>query len=279
MLLISALSGCNQCLRQDSSIGENTHVKITGCYTNLYKEEKDILHIEDTGIQDGYEFIIVYSKNGYHVLYQSAKAGWPRATLLLPANVYNNTIRFVVPSIDGDTQSTFTGSITNDGLIGKFINSDSNIILKRQKSRWIWVSDDEFEGPPSDHIHYIDEVYVSPYGCFSNIHYDKVIDKLVGCEFLILGGDIFEPHIFYQCTTDTTCNVSLHESFDVPLLFPPEIKDWKFGAQEYPIKFTLPRGDPRHGEFKGTITAYGLTGTFSSNGERIVLNRTQSYWQ
>jgi hypothetical protein len=53
-LLIPTLSGCAQKHLQSTHLEENTHVKITGCYSDLFYHEEsgDIL---------GWEFFIVYS--------------------------------------------------------------------------------------------------------------------------------------------------------------------------------------------------------------------------
>jgi hypothetical protein len=89
---------------------------------------------------------------------------------------------------------------------------------------------------------------------------------MFGCEWYIVpssGNDAY--YLLYQCSSGKD------EELDAPLLLPVKVKG-------YALSFTLPPGDPRHGEFTGAITLDGLSGKFGGNGEKIFLKRTTSYW-
>ncbi|MDR0323326.1 MAG: hypothetical protein LBI12_02630 [Treponema sp.] len=210
-------------------------LKATGCYSNLYYNDEggDLL---------GYEFCIVNSNKGHHVLYQES-SGWPDVPLLLPVIIENNKISFTV-SLDDKFPGKFNGMITNHRLKGKFSNSEEYITLKRKSSYWIR-----------------NNKYLTVEGCYSNMHYVNG-RGIIGYEFfIVLGKD--NSYILYQESSGEPA---------MPLLLPIIKKD-------YSISFTLPQGDSHHGQFNGTITANGLTGNFSSNDEQIVLKRKYSYWQ
>jgi hypothetical protein len=121
------LSGCAQKHLQGTPFEENIHVKITGCYSNLFyhEESEDIL---------GWEFFIVYSGGDYHLLYQGSE-GWPTVLLLLPITVNGNTIRFTIPRRNESRFDEFEGTITRDILSGSFSNG-IQVVLERKESYW-----------------------------------------------------------------------------------------------------------------------------------------------
>ena len=78
--------------------------------------------------------LIVLSRDAYYVLYQHS-AGKPSAPLLLPATIKGASISFTLPPGD-PLQGGFRGTITRDGLFGKFTRNGAEIILKRTQSYW-----------------------------------------------------------------------------------------------------------------------------------------------
>ncbi|MDR1074622.1 MAG: hypothetical protein LBL45_13310 [Treponema sp.] len=125
-LLVLMLSGCGKVQQPDISSEKNKYVKITGCYSNLH-------YHDESGDLLGWEFIIVYAGDGYHVLFQESE-GVPTVLLLLPVTVNGNTIRFTIPRNYGNTQ--FEGVVTADRLTGTFSNYPLEIVLERKKSYW-----------------------------------------------------------------------------------------------------------------------------------------------
>lgn len=114
--------------RKESFWADNEKTsKVTGCFSDLYYNEEggDLL---------GYEFFIVYSVNDFYVLYQES-SGEPVTPLLLPVDVKGDSISFTMPSEHG-SHGKFEGTVTDDGLTGRFSNIDEHIELKRKNSYW-----------------------------------------------------------------------------------------------------------------------------------------------
>ena len=125
-LFVAALSGCRQ-RGLEGAAGDGGAVNTTGCYSNLYYNEEggDLL---------GYEFLIIPGKNGYYVLYQESP-GEPEEPLLLPVTVEGASIRFTLPPGDA-SPGEFTGTLTADGLTGRFSSNGEPVVLKRKASYW-----------------------------------------------------------------------------------------------------------------------------------------------
>ena len=107
---------------------ENTPAKqITGIYSNMHYDDRA------KGIY-GDEITIVYSRNGYYDLYQQS-TGKPAPPMLQVATVKGNSLSFALQR-NGNTVDVFTGTLTQEGLVGNFQNSHKIIRLPRTNSFW-----------------------------------------------------------------------------------------------------------------------------------------------
>ena len=224
----------------NTAVSKNHPVKIAGCYS-------DMRYSEESGDLLGYEFFIVFSRDGHYVLYQESE-GEPDAPQLVPASIEGTTLRFTLPP-DGqfhESPRQFQGRITNDGITGKFSSYDWEFTLKRKPSYWNR-----------------DNKYLTIVGCYSDLAYNEEGGDLLGFElFIVYARDKY--YVLYQ---------SSEGGPDVPLLLPVD------ATEDFSIRFMLPPGNPRHGLFTGVITKSGLMGKFLINGEHVTLQRKASYWQ
>lgn len=215
-------------------------VRITGCYS-------DLEYVVETGDLVGFEFFIVYSGQGYYLFYQES-VGEPDTPQLLPVKVDGNKISFKLQS-DPSDYGAFKGTISADGLTGKFMNADYPVELQRKESYW---------GGKTEELRIA--------GCYSNMEYSEDSGDLTGYElFIVYARDRY--YILYQASAGEPA---------APRLFSVAAED---ALKNAAISFMLPPGDPQPGEFTAAITATGLSGTFSGTGERIELKRKDSYWQ
>ena len=215
-------------------------VRITGCYS-------DLEYVAESGDLVGFEFFIVYSGQGYYLFYQES-VGEPDTPQLLPVKVDGNKISFKLQS-DPSDYGAFKGTISADGLTGKFMNADYPVELQRKESYW---------GGKTEELRIA--------GCYSNMEYSEDSGDLTGYElFIVYARDRY--YILYQASAGEPA---------APRLFSVAAED---ALKNAAISFMLPPHDPQPGEFTAAITATGLSGTFSGTGERIELKRKDSYWQ
>jgi hypothetical protein len=122
-LSITALSASIACGHQVVSQRQ----KITGMYSNMsYNNEGgDIL---------GVEVFLVYSRDGYRVVYQSSE-GEPASPIVLPARIDGKTISFSLPS-NIDPRGNFAGNIEPTELVGRFSGNGQTVHLMRRPSYW-----------------------------------------------------------------------------------------------------------------------------------------------
>jgi hypothetical protein len=101
--------------------------KVTGVYSSMSynKEAGDII---------GVEVFVVYSRDGYRVIYQSSE-GEPIAPIVVPAKIQGDSISFSVPP-DVDSRGSFVGKIEAAQMIGVFSGSGEVMTLKRRPSYW-----------------------------------------------------------------------------------------------------------------------------------------------
>jgi hypothetical protein len=93
--------------------------KITGIFSNMY-------YLEQAGDLLGEEAHIVYSSNGYYILFQQS-IGEPGIPVLTPLRVTGTRISFTLPDSTVEYHGVFTGEIKGDSLIGFFtISSEKN---------------------------------------------------------------------------------------------------------------------------------------------------------
>lgn len=102
-------------------------VKVTGIYSDLAfnKESGDVL---------GEELLIVFSREGYYVVFQSSE-GEPIAPVVIPAKIDGQKISFTLPANMAE-RGKFIGKFSRNWLIGKFQGSGQELHLKRKNSYW-----------------------------------------------------------------------------------------------------------------------------------------------
>jgi hypothetical protein len=98
----------------------------TGCFTNIF-------YHEEAGDVLGTELFIVYSNDGYYVLFQDAE-GEPSPPQLVRATVTGDRISFQLPATQGFRTQTVTGNFTPTALTCKFAGTIIKLI--RGKSYW-----------------------------------------------------------------------------------------------------------------------------------------------
>ena len=101
--------------------------KITGIYSNMSynREGGDIL---------GMEVFLVYSHDGYRVVYQSSEDE-PSSPMVIPAKVEGNAISFLIPS-GTDPRGNFIGKIEPTEMVGTFSGNGQTVHLPRRASYW-----------------------------------------------------------------------------------------------------------------------------------------------
>ena len=106
--------------------GEST-IKVTGIYSDMKynREGGDVL---------GTEIFVVFSKQGYCVVFQSAE-GEPNVPVVVQASISEGKIFFEIPP-GIDPRGRFSGEITKDELIGSFSANGHVVRLKRKTSYW-----------------------------------------------------------------------------------------------------------------------------------------------
>lgn len=107
-----------------STVGK---AKVTGIYSDLafHEESGDVL---------GEELIIVFSRDGYFVVFQSSE-GEPTVPVVTPAQINGQKIVFMLPAPMAE-RGEFIGKISRNGLVGKFQSSGQVLHLKRKNSYW-----------------------------------------------------------------------------------------------------------------------------------------------
>lgn len=107
--------------------------KVTGIYSDMYynREAGDVV---------GVEIFVLFSRDGYYVLFQDAP-GSPAVPILVKAKIDGNKIEFTLPDRSGYS-GKFDGVISGNELKGKFeggqisASGASVFILKRKHSYW-----------------------------------------------------------------------------------------------------------------------------------------------
>lgn len=116
-----------------SAIAEAPKSRVTGIFSDLYynREAGDVV---------GIEMFVLFSRDGYYVLFQDAE-GSPSPPVLVKAKIDGMRIEFVLPDRNGYS-GKFNGEISGKMLKGKFDGGQiSNsgvpiILLKRKHSYW-----------------------------------------------------------------------------------------------------------------------------------------------
>jgi hypothetical protein len=123
MLITPAFIASVACAQQAVS----QRPKITGMYSDMsYNSEGgDIL---------GIEVFLVYSRDGYRVIYQSSE-GEPASPIVIPAKVKGNSISFSLPS-STDPRGDFTGIVEPTEMVGTFSGNGETVHLPRRSSYW-----------------------------------------------------------------------------------------------------------------------------------------------
>lgn len=115
-----------------------TGLKVTGIYSDMYynMEAGDVL---------GVEIFVLFSRDGYYVLFQDT-TGMPSVPILVKAKIDGNRIKFTLPDRSGypsGYSGKFDGVIYRNELKGKFedgqisdTSGTSIFILKRRHSYW-----------------------------------------------------------------------------------------------------------------------------------------------
>ncbi len=106
--------------------------KLTGIYTNLKFNG-------ESGDVAGIEIFVVWSKQGYRVVFQDAE-GSPRSPIVVDATISDKKIKFTLPERKGYS-GEFVGEFVEDGIAGSFADgtrSDAGkmVRLKRSLSYW-----------------------------------------------------------------------------------------------------------------------------------------------
>lgn len=102
--------------------------KVTGMYSNVSynREGGDIV---------GMEVFVVYSRDGYRVVYQSSE-GEPSSPVVVPAKIDGNAISFSLPPPGTDPRGNFTGKIKPTEMVGTFSGNGQTVHLPRRASYW-----------------------------------------------------------------------------------------------------------------------------------------------
>lgn len=101
--------------------------RITGIYS-------DLTYHEESGDVLGDEVFVVFSNQGYFVVFQGSE-GAPYRPVVVPAQVDGASISFVLPP-QVDPRGAFSGQLVNDELVGTFKNNGQSIRLKKRASYW-----------------------------------------------------------------------------------------------------------------------------------------------
>lgn len=94
----------------------------------------DMRYHAESGDVVGTEVLVVYSRDGYRVVYQSSE-GEPGVPVVVPAKVEGMRLTFDVPA-SADPRGTFNGTFDAQGLEGDFSGSGERIHLTRAASYW-----------------------------------------------------------------------------------------------------------------------------------------------
>lgn len=109
-----------------------TDLKITGIYSDMY-------YNREAGDVDGVEIFVLFSRDGYYVLFQDTEGSVP---ILVKAKINGNKIKFTLPDRKSGYSGKFDGIISKNELKGKFESGQigtsgaSIFILKRKHSYW-----------------------------------------------------------------------------------------------------------------------------------------------
>ncbi len=106
--------------------------KLTGIYTNLKFNS-------ESGDVSGIEIFVVWSKQGYRVVFQDAE-GSPQSPIVVDASILGKKIRFTLPERRGYS-GEFVGEFIEEGIVGSFAdgarsNEGTAFRLKRSLSYW-----------------------------------------------------------------------------------------------------------------------------------------------
>jgi hypothetical protein len=108
--------------------------QVTGIFSNIYFNQTSNVHL-------GIELFVLYTRDGYYVLFQEAR-GAPDVPLLVKASVEGEKIEFTLPDRTG-YHGKFSGTITKQALTGSFAEPQLNRVtdtllftLRRTQSYW-----------------------------------------------------------------------------------------------------------------------------------------------
>ncbi|MBV6820804.1 hypothetical protein KWG64_22945 [Rahnella sp. PD12R] len=112
---------------KDSMALSKKPFKLTGVFSSLHfnNESGDLL---------GEELIILYSKDGYNVIFQTSE-GEPTVPVITKAEIEKDIITFTLPP-PLDIHGEFSGEISKEKIIGKFERNEQVLILMRKNSYW-----------------------------------------------------------------------------------------------------------------------------------------------
>ena len=102
--------------------------KITGMYSNMEynKEGGDLL---------GIEIYLVYGGRDYFAIVQCA-GGAPAPPVVTPVEISGTEITFKIPEGQPECGTTFNGTVSKEGLRGRFLGDTAERWLPRQKGYW-----------------------------------------------------------------------------------------------------------------------------------------------
>jgi hypothetical protein len=102
--------------------------KITGMFSNLEynKESGDLL---------GIEIYLVYGGRDYFAIVQCA-GGSPAPPVVTPVEISGTEITFKIPEVQPECGTTFTGTVSKEGLRGRFMGDTAERWIPRKKGYW-----------------------------------------------------------------------------------------------------------------------------------------------
>ena len=109
---------------------ESVEVESTGMYSNL--EYSD----ESGGIR-GVEIYLVHGGGGHFALVQCAK-GDPAAPVVVPVEISGTVVSFKMPEGRTECGASFRGTVSREGLHGRFAGESADRWLLRRNGYWAW---------------------------------------------------------------------------------------------------------------------------------------------
>jgi hypothetical protein len=121
-------------LHVETASAQTKEPQVTGVYSNIYFNRTSNVHL-------GIELFVLYTRDGYYVLFQEAR-GAPDVPILVKAEVDQDRIAFELPDRIG-YHGRFSGRIGPEALTGSFAEPQLNRVtdtllftLRRTQSYW-----------------------------------------------------------------------------------------------------------------------------------------------